>query len=96
MEKKSSKMQIPVIKRWNIENLLENKNLRQAAKDKKKKFRNGHNYLTPFSTENNHDTEVEQFEKKITELLNNYAKKTKLSAYFKQWWNKEEMEAMSS
>ena len=33
--------------------------------------------------------EVEQFEKKLIELLNNYAKITQITCYSKQWWNKE-------
>ena len=34
------------------------------------------------------DQEVEWFEKKLTKLLNNYAKITKITSYSKQWWNK--------
>ena len=39
------------------------------------------------------DQEVEWFERKLTEFLNNYAKITQITFYFKRWWNKEVAEA---
>ena len=96
MEGRSSEMQQPAMKGWSIQNLLEDENLRRAAKDEWEKFRSGHNCLTPFSTKDDLDTEVEWFEKSVTELLNNHAKVTRVSAYSKRWWNKEVAEARSS
>ena len=47
------------MKGWSIQNLLEDENLRQAAKDEWEKFRNGYNYLIPFSTKDKLDLKVE-------------------------------------
>ncbi len=44
-------------------------------------------------TKDDLDKEVEWFENKIVELLNNHAKITKVCAYSKRWWNKEVAEA---
>lgn len=52
-------MQQLVIKEWSIQNLLENKNLRQVAKNEWEKFRSKHNCLILFSSKNNLDMEVE-------------------------------------
>ena len=89
-------MQQPAMKWWSIQNLLEDENLRRATKDEWEKFRSGHNCLTPFSTKEDLDTEVEWFEKSVTELLNNHAKVTRVSAYSKRWWNEEIAEARFS
>ncbi len=71
------------MKGWSIKNLLKDEGLRRAAKDEWKEIRSGHNCLTPFSTKDNLDIEVEWFEKSVTELLNNHAKVTRVSAYSK-------------
>ena len=39
------------------------------------------------------DQEVEWFDKKLVKLLNNHAKITQITCYFKRWWNKEVAEA---
>ncbi len=83
MEGKSSEIQQPAIKGWSIQNLLEDEGLRRAAKNEWEEFRSGHNCLMPFSTKNDLDTEIEWFEKSVTELLNNHAKVTRVSAYSK-------------
>ena len=39
------------------------------------------------------DQEVEWFERKLTELLNNHVKITQITSYSKQWWNRKVAEA---
>lgn len=90
------KTQEPATKGWSIRNLLEDEKLRQAAKNDWEKSGIGHNCLTSLSTIDDLDKEVEWFENRIIELLNNHAKITKVYAYSKQWWNKEVAEARSS
>ena len=54
---------------WSIQNLLQDKNLRQAAKDEWKKSSIGQNGLTAQSTKEELDKEVEWFGAKIITLL---------------------------
>lgn len=78
---------------WSIKNLLQDKELWQAAKDKWQKSSLEQDYLSYLSTKEDLDREIKWFQRKIVELLNNHAKVTKISAYSKRWWNKEVTEA---
>ena len=55
----------------------------------------GQKYLTSECTKEDLDKEVEWFESKIAELLNNHAKITRVCAYSKRWWNNDVVEARS-
>ena len=78
---------------WSIQNLLQDKDLWQAAKEDWKKSSIGQNGLTAQSTKEELDKEVEWFGGKIITLLDNHAKITKVCAYSKRWWNEEVAEA---
>ena len=93
LEMKSQEKHQPAMKRWSIQNLLQDENLWQAAKEDWEKSSTGQKYLTPLSTKDDFDKEVEWFENKIAEFLNNRAKITRVCAYFKRWWNEEVAEA---
>lgn len=73
------------IKRWNIQNLLEDKKLKQVVKNDWKKFRCKHNYLMLINCKNNLNKKVEWFQKSVIEMLNNHIKGLKVSTYLKQW-----------
>lgn len=89
-------MKQTVIKRWNIQNLLKDENLRRATKDGWKVFKSGHNCSILFRSKEDLDTEVKLFKKSATKLLNNHAKVKSVSAYSKRWENKKVAEAKSS
>ena len=74
---------------WSIKNLLEDDRLFQAAKGEWKKTIKDQKPLDLLCKNEELDQEVEWFEKKLTELLNNHAKITKITSYSKRWWNKE-------
>ena len=78
---------------WSIKNLLQDKRLWQAAKDKWQRINLRYDYLLYLSTKEDFEKEVEWFQSKIVELLDKYAKITRISAYSKRWWNKEVAEA---
>lgn len=90
---KSQENQQPVISRQSIQILLQDKVLEQAAKNDWQKFNMRQNYLTPLCIKKDLDQEIKWFKSKIVELLNNYVKITRVSAYSKQWQNKEIVEA---
>ena len=78
---------------WSIKNLLEDDKLRQAAQGEWKKSNEDRQPLDLLCTKQELDQEVEWFDKKLVELLNNHAKITQITCYSKQWWNKEVAEA---
>lgn len=78
---------------WIIKNLLEDDKLLQAAQSEWKKFIGDQQILDLLCTKPELNKEVEWFERKLTELLNNHAKITQITSYSKQWWNKEVAEA---
>ena len=86
----------PAIKGWSIQNLLQDKKLWSAAKEDWEKSSRGQKYLTPGCTKEDLDKEVEWFESKIVELLDNHAKITRVCAYSKRWWNEDVAEARSN
>lgn len=69
--------------RWNIKNLLGDDKLFQAAKGEWKKTKRDQQLLDLLCKKQELDQEVEQFEKKLTGLLNNHAKIMKITSYFK-------------
>ncbi len=69
--------------------MLQDKKLLQAAYEYREKTSWKRYYLTLFSIKENFDKKVKWFKSGLTELLDNHAKITKVSAYSKQWWNKE-------
>ena len=81
---------------WSIKNLLEDDKLFQAAKGEWKKTNMDQQSLDLLCKKEELDQEVEWFEKKLTELLNNHAKITKITSYSKRWWNKEVAKARST
>ncbi len=69
---------------WSIKNLLEDKELLQAAKNEWIIATENHAHLDPLCTKEDLDKEVEWFERKLTEFLNNHAKITQITAYSKR------------
>ena len=88
--------QQPAMSGWNIQNLLQDEKLLQAAHEEWKKASHERHHLTSLSIKKDLDKEVEWFESRLTELLDNHAKITRVSAYSKRWWNKEVSEARKS
>ena len=78
---------------WSIKNLLEDKELLQAAKDEWNMTSKGQAHLRLSYTKEDLDREVEWFESRLTELLNSHAKITQITAHSKRWWNEEVAEA---
>ena len=78
---------------WSIKNLLEDKELLQAAKDEWNMTSKGQAHLRLSYTKEDLDREVEWFESRLTELLNSHAKITRITAHSKRWWNEEVAEA---
>lgn len=74
--------------KWSIKNLHKDDKLFEAAKSDWKGLNGNYQFLGFFYIKQELDKEVEQFEKKLTDLLNNHAKIIKVT-YFKQWWNKK-------
>lgn len=73
-----------VISGWSIKTLLkDDKQLKDAEKDWKKVNRD-HHFLDLLCTKQDLDKEVGWFEEKLTELLNKYAKVTKITFYSKR------------
>lgn len=68
---------------WSIKNLLEDDKLLEAAKSYWKRLNGNHQFLGLFCTKQELDKEVEWFERKLTDLLNNHAKITKVTSYSK-------------
>ena len=83
----------PALSRWNIQNLLEDDKLLQAAKEDWENSSLGRTNLGLSSTVEDLDEEVEWFESELVKLLNNHAKLTRVTAYSKRWWNEEVAEA---
>ncbi len=81
---------------WSIKNLLENDKLLQPAQSEWKWTGGDQQHLDLLCTKQELDKEVEWFEKKLTELLNNRAKITQITSYSKRWWNKEVAEVIST
>ena len=96
LEIKGQEKYQPAIKRWSIQNLLQDKELWLAAKEDWENFSKGQKYLTSECTKKDLDKEVEWFESKTAELLNSHAKITRVYAYSKRWWNKDVVEARSN
>ena len=78
---------------WSIKNLLEDDKLFEAAKDEWKRANGDHQQLSLGCTRQELDQEVEWFEKKLAELLNNHAKITQITSHSKRWWNEEVAQA---
>ena len=76
--------------------MLEDDKLRQAAQSEWKKSNRDQQPLDLLCTKQELDKEVEWFERKLTELLNNHAKITQITYYSKRWWNKEVAKARST
>ncbi len=83
IETQSQDNQLAAMTGWSIQNLLEDKEVLQAAKDEWIKTTEDHAHLDPLCTKEDLDQEVQWFEKKLTELLNNHAKITRITAYSK-------------
>ena len=78
---------------WSIKNLLRDEKLLKAAEDDWKRLNGDRQPLNPHCTKLEFDKEAGWFQEKLTELLNNHAKITKITSYSKRWWNKEVSEA---
>ena len=76
--------------------MLEDEKLLKAAQSDWKKINGDHQLLDLHCTKQELDKEVEWFEEKLTELLNEHAKITQITSYSKHWWNKEVAEARST
>lgn len=74
---------------WNIQKLLENKEDLQAAREDWEKSDAEQAYLDFSSTKKDLDKAVEDFENRLTRLLNTHAKALRITAYSKRWWNEE-------
>ena len=81
------------ISSWSIKNLLRDEKLLKAAEDDWKRLNGDRQPLNPHCTKLEFDKEAGWFQEKLTELLNNHAKITKITSYSKRWWNKEVSEA---
>ncbi len=68
---------------WSLKNLLEDDKLLQAAQIEWKKANGDQQHLNLLCTKQELDKEVEWFEKRLTELLNNHAKITQITSYSK-------------
>ena len=66
---------------WNIQKLLEDEKLLQAAKEEWEEASMGQPHLKFSSTKEDLDREVEWFESKLVRLLNNHAKITRITSY---------------
>ncbi len=75
---------------------MEDDKLLQAAQVEWKRSNRDQQPLDLLCTKQDLDKEVEWFEKKLTELLNNHAKITQITSYSKRWWNKEVAEVRST
>ena len=73
--------------------MLEDEKLLQAAKEEWEEASMGQPYLRLSSTKEDLDREVEWFESKLVQHLNNHAKITRITSYSKRWWNEEVAEA---
>ncbi len=80
LEIESQEKHQPAMKGWSIQNLFQDEKLWQAAKEDWEKSSKKQKYLTPLSTKDDLDKEVEWFENKIAEFLNNHAKITRVCA----------------
>ena len=78
---------------WSIKNILEDKELLQAAKNEWIIATKNHPHLDLLCSKEDLDKEVEWFERKLTEFLNNHVKITQITAYSKRWWNHDVAEA---
>lgn len=76
-----------------IKNLLKDNKLLQTAKNRWNKIGQDQKYLGLLCIKEELEKEVGQFEKKLTDFLNTHAKITQITAYSKQWWNDEVVEA---
>ncbi len=81
---------------WSIKNLLEDNELLEAMQSDWKRYDGDHQLLDLHCAKQELDKEVEWFEKKLTELLNKYAKITQITSYSKRWWNKKVAKARST
>ena len=77
LEMESQEKHQQAMKRWSIQNLLQDEKLWQAAKEDWEKSSTGQKHLTSLSTKDDLDKEVELFENEIEEVLNNHAKITR-------------------
>ena len=77
--------QQPAKSGWDIQNLLQDEKLLQAAHEDWKGASQARHHLTSMSTIEDLDIEVEWFESRLTELLDNHAKITRITAYSKRW-----------
>ena len=68
---------------WSIKNLLEDKELLQAAKNEWIIAIENHLHLDLLCSKEDLDKEIEWFERKLTEFLNNHVKITQITAYSK-------------
>lgn len=78
---------------WNIQKLLENKKDLQAAREDWEKSDAEQAYLDFSITKKDLDKAVEDFENRLTRLLNTHAKALRITAYSKRWWNEEVAQA---
>ena len=69
---------------WNIQKLLQDDHLLQAAKKKWEGSIISQMHLNFFSSKEDLDKEVEWFESKLVKFLNNHVKMTRITAYSKR------------
>lgn len=74
---------------WSIQNLLDNEQLFSAAKKAWIDKAICCPYLNEESSIQNVNNEVEWFETKLSNLLDQHAKVIRFGAYSKRWWNKK-------
>lgn len=67
-----------------LKNLLKDDKLIQVARSEWDRTSAGHVHLGVLCTKEDLDKEDES---KLTGILNNHAKVTRITAYFKRWWN---------
>ena len=85
MEIESREESLASMTGWNIQKLLEDEKLLQAAKEEWEEATSmGQPHLRFSSTKEDLDREVKWFESKLVRLLNNHAKITRITSYSKR------------
>lgn len=78
---------------WRVKNLLQHNELLKAMQNDQKRYNRDHSFLNFHQRRQEQDKNVEWFKKKLTKLLNKYAKIMQITSYSKQWQNKKVVKA---